>query len=213
MFAARRVQQAGRHGSSKSSTVNRTIIFSQTSRCFSNATGGASSLTQPSPAAAFSVRPFGIHVLPLAMTVRRIAVFQAPMTTASSASSIAPSSTPLPPIAPSYAAPLPTLAPVDHIDPSELIIEESTVRRLKQLQVKHGRPVHLRVMVDQGGCSGLEYKFNVETDTEPNEDDMSVNSALFTASSVVRGGVSWPCITARVVAAGRCRNSKHQGSA
>lgn len=77
------------------------------------------------------------------------------------------------PSGPTYDAPLPSLEPVSSIDPSELHIDPSAVRRLRALSAKHGRPVHLRVLVDQGGCSGLEYKFNVEIDTQPEEEDMS----------------------------------------
>lgn len=76
------------------------------------------------------------------------------------------------PIAPSYDAPLPDLPDVDHIDPSELEVHESTLRRLSALSAKHGRPVHLRVLVDQGGCSGLEYKFETEMEGKPEEEDI-----------------------------------------
>jgi len=66
---------------------------------------------------------------------------------------------------------------VARIDPSELLIDPSAVRRLAALSAKAGHPVHLRVLVDQGGCSGLEYKFNVQKGGEqPEEEDMSVTA-------------------------------------
>ena len=46
------------------------------------------------------------------------------------------------------------------------------LQRLRALSAKAGHPVHLRVLVDQGGCSGLEYKFQTEHDQTPAEDDM-----------------------------------------
>jgi len=80
------------------------------------------------------------------------------------------------PSGPSYDAPLPTLAAVARIDPSELEIDPSCTARLEALARKAGHPVHLRVLVDQGGCSGLEYKFEVHKDPseEPEEEDIVI---------------------------------------
>jgi len=47
------------------------------------------------------------------------------------------------------------------------------MQRLKFLTKQAGHPVHLRVLVDQGGCSGLSYKFQIEHDAVPeDEEDM-----------------------------------------
>jgi len=74
---------------------------------------------------------------------------------------------------PEYDAPLPKLQEVA-LDITELKIDPSVVKRLSMLTSKTGRPQHLRVMVDQGGCSGLEYKFELETEEEPEEEDVVI---------------------------------------
>jgi Fe-S cluster assembly iron-binding protein IscA len=78
------------------------------------------------------------------------------------------------PVAPSFDAPLPTLAPVARLDPSELGVDPSVGQRLATIAAKAGHAVHLRVLVDQGGCSGLEYKFEVikDPEAEPEEEDV-----------------------------------------
>lgn len=68
------------------------------------------------------------------------------------------------------------------------MVDESTLARLASLTQKHGRPCHLRVLVDQGGCSGLEYKFSVEIDTPPQDDDIVLQ---FGSSSVYVDRDSW----------------------
>jgi Fe-S cluster assembly iron-binding protein IscA len=89
------------------------------------------------------------------------------------------------PVAPSFDAPLPTLAPVARLDPSELGVDPSVGQRLATLSAKAGHPVHLRVLVDQGGCSGLEYKFEVIKDPEaaPEEEDVVCPAPAPAASS------------------------------
>jgi Fe-S cluster assembly iron-binding protein IscA len=89
------------------------------------------------------------------------------------------------PVSPSFDAPLPTLAPVARLDPSELEVDASVGQRLATLSAKTGHPVHLRVLVDQGGCSGLEYKFEVIKDPEaaPEEEDVVCPAPAPAASS------------------------------
>ena len=50
---------------------------------------------------------------------------------------------------------------------AELVIDKSAVNRLKEI-LKQGE--FLRVFVDSGGCSGFQYKFEVDTDFEEKED-------------------------------------------
>lgn len=48
------------------------------------------------------------------------------------------------------------------------------VQRLRTLSHQFGHPVSLRVLVDQGGCSGLEYKFAIEHGAAPEDEDIDI---------------------------------------
>lgn len=52
-------------------------------------------------------------------------------------------------------------------EPVELIIDQSAVNRLQEI-LKQGE--FLRVFVDSGGCSGFQYKFEVDTGFQEEED-------------------------------------------
>jgi hypothetical protein len=132
-------------------------------RCITACVRSSSSwLHPPSPIVAFTPLSYSLHSLRSFHSAASV-----------SGSFLSAPSLAVAPTAPSFDAPLPTLESVA-IDPSELVVDDSALKRLRALAAKHGRPVNLRVLVDQGGCSGLEYKFNVEVDTPPQEDDMSV---------------------------------------
>ena len=60
----------------------------------------------------------------------------------------------------------PVIKPLEHVKP-ELIITDSCVERLKN--ITKGSFEFLRVSVDGGGCSGFQYKFDL--DSKINEDD------------------------------------------
>lgn len=51
-----------------------------------------------------------------------------------------------------------------------LQISPACVTRLLELQTKKGQDTMLRITVDSGGCSGFQYKFDIETDTAEEAD-------------------------------------------
>lgn len=50
-----------------------------------------------------------------------------------------------------------------------LILSDACVQRLKEIG---GETTHLRIVVEGGGCSGFQYKFELEEDVEPSEEDI-----------------------------------------
>lgn len=53
---------------------------------------------------------------------------------------------------------------------TKLSISETCVKQLKELQKSKDCEKYLRVIVEGGGCSGFQYKFNL--DNTLNKDDM-----------------------------------------
>lgn len=160
---------ASRHGSHDSMITQRIAI-----RCTraALATASLSSSTRAAPCLPRFSSPMKSTLLrhtPSSMTARRS--FHSLSSLLSSSSPLLSSPSLTVPPGPTYDSPLPTLEAVP-VNTTELQVDDSTKKRLKQLSAKHGRPVHLRVLVDQGGCSGLEYKFNIEVDEPPTEEDM-----------------------------------------
>lgn len=60
----------------------------------------------------------------------------------------------------------PVIKPLENVK-AELIITDTCVQRLKN--ITKGSEEFLRVSVDGGGCSGFQYKFDL--DSKINEDD------------------------------------------
>ena len=63
-----------------------------------------------------------------------------------------------------------------------VILTASAAKRIAQLEAD-GAPARLRLQIDGGGCSGFEYKFEVERADAPTDDDDHV----FTRDSSVGG--------------------------
>lgn len=72
----------------------------------------------------------------------------------------------------------------------DIRVSDSCKKRLLQLSHRRNQPVHLRVVVDQGGCSGLEYKFH--SDAKSEENDIVVECATFTPAGVSSESESVP---------------------
>ena len=51
-----------------------------------------------------------------------------------------------------------------------VILTASAAKRIAQLEAD-GKPARLRLQIDGGGCSGFEYKFEVEHADAPTDDD------------------------------------------
>ncbi|MGZ8362400.1 MAG: iron-sulfur cluster insertion protein ErpA [Caulobacteraceae bacterium] len=58
------------------------------------------------------------------------------------------------------------------MDEAQITLSETAARRIKALAESEGRPVMLRVAVDGGGCSGFQYRFDLED--APAADDLIV---------------------------------------
>ena len=56
--------------------------------------------------------------------------------------------------------------------PTPVTLSETAAKRLNALAKSEGRPVMLRVAVEAGGCSGFSYKFDLVSQSEP--DDLKV---------------------------------------
>lgn len=77
-----------------------------------------------------------------------------------------------------------SLSTLSEFDDS-LIITGSCVKRIKQLQREaQNANLHLRVLVNGGGCSGFMYSFEME-DAEPDEDDRCVSDYTHAQSNAV----------------------------
>lgn len=75
----------------------------------------------------------------------------------------AASGTPAAAAAPAPApAPAPAATPGGDGDLGSFVITPAAVARLQQVAAKRAAPVHLRVAVDSGGCSGLKYTLTIE---------------------------------------------------
>jgi iron-sulfur cluster assembly accessory protein len=59
-----------------------------------------------------------------------------------------------------------------HLLPEQepIVISDTAAARLAELQRKNSNQIFLRLSVDTGGCSGLEYRFELDTNG-PQEDD------------------------------------------
>lgn len=53
---------------------------------------------------------------------------------------------------------------------SNFIISESAAQRLHKIFTKEPEGSKLRIIIEGGGCSGFQYKFDIVTDA-PNDDD------------------------------------------
>ena len=62
--------------------------------------------------------------------------------------------------------PLSGIAGLDDV----VILTASAAKRISQLEAD-GAPARLRLQIDGGGCSGFEYKFEVERADAPTDDD------------------------------------------
>ncbi len=56
-------------------------------------------------------------------------------------------------------------------DPA-VTLSETAARRLRDISAAEGRPVRLRVAVDGGGCSGVQYRFDLVETAE--DDDLRI---------------------------------------
>ncbi len=54
----------------------------------------------------------------------------------------------------------------------DLTLSENAARRIKAIAETEGRPLMLRVVVDGGGCSGFQYRFDLVDSVE--DDDLKV---------------------------------------
>jgi len=55
-----------------------------------------------------------------------------------------------------------------------IIVTKSCAKRIKQLQDRSGNPkLHLRLLVEGGGCSGFQYVFKMEDSDPSPEEDLS----------------------------------------
>ena len=52
-------------------------------------------------------------------------------------------------------------------------VTQSAINRVKYLQNKYGKNAKLRISVESGGCSGMQYKYEFVND-EPLEDDQII---------------------------------------
>jgi iron-sulfur cluster assembly accessory protein len=55
---------------------------------------------------------------------------------------------------------------------SPVTLSEAAARRLREIAVREGRPLILRVAVDGGGCSGFQYRYDLVE--APESDDLVI---------------------------------------
>jgi len=56
---------------------------------------------------------------------------------------------------------------------TEVLLNDNSVQRIKQLMRKHGPNASLRLEVEPGGCSGFKYNFRIDTE-QPGEEDRMI---------------------------------------
>jgi iron-sulfur cluster assembly accessory protein len=55
------------------------------------------------------------------------------------------------------------------MDAETLTVTERAARRIAEIIARESVPVALRVSVEGGGCSGFQYKFDIERNVEPED--------------------------------------------
>jgi len=69
-------------------------------------------------------------------------------------------------------------AAMPNVDLDDLIISQATVRRMQELRKRTGQDLKLRVRVENGGCSGFQYVFDVT------EEDVAPDDTVFSREGV-----------------------------
>ena len=69
--------------------------------------------------------------------------------------------------------------------PETLLLSDSCVARLNAITEEGG---HLRIMVEGGGCSGFQYKFDLEEGVELEEDDVLIEREGAKQKSIPQNG-------------------------
>jgi iron-sulfur cluster insertion protein len=68
---------------------------------------------------------------------------------------------------------------MDRTNQNELIIDQSAIARVQHLRTQKNDPhLHLRVMVEGGGCSGFQYQLDLVTDMK--DDDLVYHDTVIT---------------------------------
>ena len=63
----------------------------------------------------------------------------------------------------------PTIAPAQFDIESRVTLTEAAAARVTAIAVRQGKPASLRLSVEGGGCSGFQYRFELDDTAEPGD--------------------------------------------